>query len=162
MTRGVVACKKRWYKINKVVAQFASCYDQANRNIRSGSNADDIKELAYKLYSTYYGQKFTFESMLRLEQKWRSQLPTQSGGSKRTKVSATGAYSSSSNPETPLADEPSVDSPVRPQGSKKSKRRGKGKAQMSEDFSERKSSVVKKLSLMEDIKNVREKELMER
>ncbi|RYR35116.1 hypothetical protein Ahy_A10g050260 isoform D [Arachis hypogaea] len=108
---------------------------------------------------------FTFErhwNMLRLEQKWRSQLPTQSGGSKRTKVSATGAYSSSSNPETPLADELGVDSPVRPQGSKKSKRRGKGKAQMSEDFSERKSSVVKKLSLMEDIKNVREKELMER
>ncbi|XP_015971849.1 glutathione S-transferase T2-like [Arachis duranensis] len=161
----VVACKKRWYKINKAVAQFAGCYDQASRNIRSGSNADDIKELAYKLYSTNYGQKFTFErywNMLRLEQKWRSQLPTQSGGSKRTKVSATGAYSSSSNPETPLADEPGVDSPVRPQGSKKSKRRGKGKAQMSEDFSERKSSVVKKLSLMEDIKNVREKELMER
>ncbi|RYR08067.1 hypothetical protein Ahy_B05g075613 isoform B [Arachis hypogaea] len=155
---GVVACKKRWYKINKTVAQFAGCYDQASRNIRSGSNADDIKELAYKLYSTNYGQKFTFErhcNMLRLEQKWRSQLPRQSGGSKRTKVSATGAYSSSSNPETPLADEPGVDSPVRPQGSKKSKRRGKGKAQMSEDFSERKSSVVKKLSLMEDIKNVR-------
>ncbi|XP_016192200.1 glutathione S-transferase T3-like [Arachis ipaensis] len=161
MTRGVVACKKRWYKINKAVAQFAGCYDQASRNIRSGSNADDIKELAYKLYSTHYGQKFTFErhwNMLRLEQKWRSQLPTQSGGSKRTKVSATGAYSSSSNPETPLADEPGVDSPVRPQGSKKSKRKGKGKAQMSEDFSERKSSVVKKLSLMEDIKNVRENE----
>ncbi|RYR27803.1 hypothetical protein Ahy_B01g051864 [Arachis hypogaea] len=92
----------------------------------------------------------------------RRQLPTQSGGSKRTKVSATRAYSSSSNPETPLADEPGVDSPVRPQGSKKSKRRGKGKAQMSEDFSERKLLVVKKLSLMEDIKNVREKELMER
>ncbi|XP_072084290.1 uncharacterized protein [Arachis hypogaea] len=126
MTRGVVACKKRWYKINKAVAQFAGCYDQASRNIRSGSNADDIKELAYKLYSTHYGQKFTFErhwNMLQLEQKWRSQLPTQSGGSKRTKVSATGAYSSSSNPETPLADEPGVDSPVRPQGSKKSKRK---------------------------------------
>ncbi|XP_057733834.1 glutathione S-transferase T2-like [Arachis stenosperma] len=75
MTTGVVACKKRWYKINKAVAQFAGCYDQASRNIRSGSNADDIKELAYKLYSTNYGQKFTFErhwNMLRLEQKWRS------------------------------------------------------------------------------------------
>ncbi|XP_016177883.1 DNA ligase 1-like [Arachis ipaensis] len=100
--------------------------------------------------------------MLRLEQKWRSQLPTQSGGSKRTKVSATEAYSSSSNPETPLANKPGVDSPVRSQGSKKSKRKGKKKAQMSEDFSEKKSSVVKKLSLMEDIKNVREKELMDR
>ncbi|XP_057744894.1 glutathione S-transferase T3-like [Arachis stenosperma] len=61
MTRGIVACKKRWYKINKAIAQFAGCYDQASRNIRSGSNADDIKELAYKLYSTNYGQKFTFE-----------------------------------------------------------------------------------------------------
>ncbi|RYQ91551.1 hypothetical protein Ahy_B09g097481 isoform B [Arachis hypogaea] len=100
--------------------------------------------------------------MLRLEQKWRSQLPTQSGSSKRTKVSAIGAYSSSSNPETPLPDEPGVDSPVRPQGSKKNKLKGKEKVQMSKDFSERKSSVVKKLSLMEDIKNVREKELLER
>ncbi|XP_057724054.1 glutathione S-transferase T3-like [Arachis stenosperma] len=130
ITRGVVACKKRWYKINKAVAQFAGCYDQASRNIRSDSNADNIKELAYKLYSTNYGQKFTFErhwNMLRLEQKWRSQLPTQSGGSKKTKVMRTGAYSSSSNPETPLADEPVVDTPVRPQGSKKSKQKGKKK-----------------------------------
>ncbi|XP_057740544.1 glutathione S-transferase T2-like [Arachis stenosperma] len=152
-------------KINKAVAQFAGCYDQASRNIKSGSNADDIKELAYKLYSTNYGKKFTFErhwNMLRLEQKWRSQLPTQSGGSKRTKVSATGVYSSSSNPKTPLADEPGVDSPVCPQGSKKSKRKGKKKVQISEDFSEKKLSVVKKLSLMEDIKNVREKELMDK
>ncbi|RYQ93438.1 hypothetical protein Ahy_B09g099707 [Arachis hypogaea] len=30
MTRGVVACKKRWYKINKTIAQFAGCYDQAS------------------------------------------------------------------------------------------------------------------------------------
>ncbi|RYQ83122.1 hypothetical protein Ahy_B10g101742 [Arachis hypogaea] len=55
MTRGIVACKKRWYKINKAVAQFAGYYDQASRNIRSGSNANDIKELVYKLYSTNYG-----------------------------------------------------------------------------------------------------------
>ncbi|RYR79696.1 hypothetical protein Ahy_A01g004515 [Arachis hypogaea] len=72
MKRGAVACKKRWYRINKVVAQFAGCYDQANQNIRSGSNADNIKELAYKLYSTNYDKNFTFEmhwNMLRLEQK---------------------------------------------------------------------------------------------
>ncbi|XP_016177943.1 glutathione S-transferase T3-like [Arachis ipaensis] len=111
---GAISCKKKWYKINKTVAQFAGCYDKASRNIRSDSNADDIKELAYKLYSANYGQKLTFErhwNMLRLEQKWRSQLPTQSGGSKRTKISTTGAYSSSSNLETPLVDEIGVDSP---------------------------------------------------
>ncbi|RYR03306.1 hypothetical protein Ahy_B06g082180 isoform B [Arachis hypogaea] len=43
MKKGAVACKKRWYKINKPVAQFASCYDQTSRNIRSGSNVDDIR-----------------------------------------------------------------------------------------------------------------------
>ncbi|RYR42885.1 hypothetical protein Ahy_A08g039321 [Arachis hypogaea] len=75
--------------------------------------------------------------MLHLEQKWRSQLPTQSGGLKRTKVSATGAYSSSSNPDTSLVDESGVDSPVRPQGSKNCKRKGKEKAQMSEDLSKK-------------------------
>ncbi|XP_015935716.1 uncharacterized protein LOC107461685 [Arachis duranensis] len=62
--------------------------------------------------------------MLHLEQKWRSQLPTQSGGLKRTKVSTTGAYSSSSNPDTPLADESGVDSPVRPQRVDATGRRG--------------------------------------
>ncbi|QHO38388.1 uncharacterized protein DS421_4g119930 [Arachis hypogaea] len=36
------------------------------------------------------------------------------------------------------------------------------KAQISEDLSEKKSSIAKKLSLMEDIKNVRENELMDR
>ncbi|MED6157038.1 hypothetical protein PIB30_019700 [Stylosanthes scabra] len=99
--------------------------------------------------------------MLRLEEKWRSQLPTQSEGSKRTKVTSGGAYSSSSNRETPLAEDAGIDSPVRPQGSKKSKRRGKGKASMFEDLSEAKSSVVKQLSLMEEFKIVREKELLD-
>ncbi|MED6173449.1 Glutathione S-transferase theta-1 [Stylosanthes scabra] len=132
--------------INKAVAQFTGCYDQATRNIRSGSNANDIKELAYKIYSSNYGQKFTFErhlNVLRLEQKWRSQMSTQSGSSKRTKVSAIEAYSSSSNPETSVPEDVGIESPVRPQGSKKSKRRGKGKAQMSEDHDKMKSSIAK-------------------
>ncbi|MED6117840.1 hypothetical protein PIB30_113617, partial [Stylosanthes scabra] len=98
---------------------------------------------------------FTFErhwNVHRLEQKWRNQVSTQSGGSKRTKVSATGAYSSSSNPETPLPEDVGVDSLVRPQGSKKSKRKGKGKTQMGEDHGEKKSSIVRQLCLMEILK----------
>ncbi|MED6106144.1 hypothetical protein PIB30_002035 [Stylosanthes scabra] len=79
----------------------------------------------------------------------------------RTKVTSGGAYSSSSNRETLLAEDADIDSPVHPQGSKKSKRRGKGKAQMSEDLSEAKSSVVKQLSLMEKFKIDREKEQLD-
>ncbi|RYR73317.1 hypothetical protein Ahy_A02g007678 [Arachis hypogaea] len=135
VTRGVVACKKRWYKINKAIAQFAGCYDQT----RSGSNADYIKELAYKLYSTNYGQKSLLRG-IRICFVWskngEAKLPTQNGGSKRSKISAIGAYLSSSNSKTPFADETSVDSCVRPQGSKNNKRK--------------------------DIKNVREKKLMDR
>ncbi|MED6179400.1 hypothetical protein PIB30_000512 [Stylosanthes scabra] len=103
----------------------------ATRNIKNGSNSDDIKEFA--------------------------------GGSKRTKITSAGAYSSSSNPETLLAEDAGIDSPVHPQGSKKSKRRGKGKgkAQMSEDLSDTKSSIVKKLSLIEDFKIAREKEVLD-
>ncbi|MED6163047.1 hypothetical protein PIB30_076257 [Stylosanthes scabra] len=89
-----------------------------------------------------------------------TQIPTQSEGSKRTKITSARAYSSSSNPETPLAEDDGIDSPVRPQGSKKSKRRGKGKAQMFENLSETKLFVVKKLSLIEDFKITREKELL--
>ncbi|MED6156599.1 hypothetical protein PIB30_015911 [Stylosanthes scabra] len=102
--------------------------------------------------------------MLRLEPKWSSQIPSQSGGSKRTKITSAGAYLSSSNPETPLAEDAGIDSPVRPQGLKKSKRRGKGKgkAQMSEDLCETKSSIVKKLSLIEDFKIGREKEVLDK
>ncbi|MED6126548.1 hypothetical protein PIB30_079525 [Stylosanthes scabra] len=130
-----------------------------------GNTAPTCMPFPTQLYSSNYGQKFTFErhwNMLRLEQKWRSQLPTQSGSSKRTKVSATRAYSSSSNPETPLAEEIGVDSLVRPQGSKKSKRKSKGKAKMAEDLAEKKSLVVKQLSLMGDFRNVREKKLLDR
>ncbi|QHN84500.1 uncharacterized protein DS421_16g529160 [Arachis hypogaea] len=71
-------------------------------------------------------------------------------------------YSSSSNTETPMVMKTSVDSPVRQQGSKKKKRKGKRKVQMCEDLSEKELLVVKKLSLMKDINNLREKELMNR
>ncbi|MED6174760.1 hypothetical protein PIB30_072071 [Stylosanthes scabra] len=37
MKGGIIATKKRWYKFSKAVAPFAGCYDQATRNIRSGS-----------------------------------------------------------------------------------------------------------------------------
>ncbi|MED6146892.1 hypothetical protein PIB30_038941 [Stylosanthes scabra] len=117
MKKGTIATKKPWYKFSKAVAKFAGCYDQASRNIRSGSNANDIKELVYKIYSKNY--------------------------------------------ETLLAEDAGIDSLVRPQGSKKSKRRGKGKANLFKDLSEMKSSIDKKHSLMADFKIVKENELLD-
>ncbi|MED6185371.1 hypothetical protein PIB30_056448 [Stylosanthes scabra] len=84
--------------------------------------------------------------------KWRIQ---------KNKVTSDGACSSSSNLETPLAENDGIDSPVRSLGSKKSKRMGKEKTKLFEDLSEMKSSIGKKLSLIEDFKIVREKKLLE-
>ncbi|MED6124326.1 hypothetical protein PIB30_057920, partial [Stylosanthes scabra] len=60
------------------------------------------------------------------------------------------------------AEDAGMESAVHPQGSKKSKRKGNGKTQISEDLSKKKSSIVKKLSLIKDFKNVRENKLFDR
>ncbi|RYQ99022.1 hypothetical protein Ahy_B07g086869 [Arachis hypogaea] len=49
-----------WSRIHSYCVEFCSDMTRgivaSSRNIRSGSNTDDIKEFAYKLYSTNYGQ----------------------------------------------------------------------------------------------------------
>ena len=136
--RGVGAMKKRWHRINTGAQQFGGCYDQACRRHQSGSNSDDIMELAHELYFTRYGKKCTFQrhwNEFRKEQKWRTQS-IQSGGSKRTKIGAYGAYSSSSNPKMPTSEDVGVEFPVYPQGTKASKRKGKRKSKASMGFDE--------------------------
>ncbi|RYR47472.1 hypothetical protein Ahy_A07g033393 [Arachis hypogaea] len=115
-----VVCKKQWYKINKAVAQFASCYNQASRNISSSSNADNIKELAYKIYSTNY------EVLEYALYGTKTEKPTtaQSGGSKRIKVNATEAYSSSLNLEASLTEKTGVDSFIWPTRIKEEQEKG--------------------------------------
>ncbi|MED6109920.1 hypothetical protein PIB30_038002 [Stylosanthes scabra] len=136
MKRGVGATKKRWHNINKAVAQFAGCYDQATQiHFR--------ETLEYPSFGTKKEKPTT--NAKRMIQKNQGHF----GWSILIVI----------NPETPLAKDADIDSPVRPQGSKKSKRREKGKAQMSEDLSEKKLSIVKKLALIEDFVNFREKEM---
>ena len=53
--------KKQWHRINTEAQQFGGCYNQACRRIGSGSNSDDIIELAHELYFTRYEQKYTFQ-----------------------------------------------------------------------------------------------------
>ena len=49
--------KKQWHRINAGAQGFGGCYDQASRRIGSGSNNDDIMELAHQLYQTRYKKK---------------------------------------------------------------------------------------------------------
>ncbi|XP_074337691.1 uncharacterized protein LOC141674890 [Apium graveolens] len=160
--RGVQAIKKRWQRINEGAQRYGSCYDQAERKIGSGSNVDNIIELAHELHKARYKKKSNFDkhwSELRKQPKWRT--PSSSGSAKRTKLSDSGAYSSSANNETPTNDNDVAMSPVRPQGTKTTKRKSKGKAkaEMIEELEEIKAVENRRLSLLEKFNANHEKEM---
>ena len=82
------------------------------------------------------------------------------------KISAFGAYSSSSNSETPAGEEVGVESPVCPGGTRASKGKGKGKSKactggnaLEEEIDILKSATVRKLSLIEDFNTIEERKL---
>ncbi|OWM65393.1 hypothetical protein CDL15_Pgr008983 [Punica granatum] len=118
--------KQRWCKINKDVTSFNGSYEQATRHCQSGSNQDDIMEMAYELFFKKHGHNFTLELAWKLQKqsKWRSFAVT-GRGSKRTNTSASEVYSTSSNAEMTTDKDIVVESPVRPQGTKAAKRKNK-------------------------------------
>ncbi|CAK8562181.1 unnamed protein product [Lathyrus sativus] len=121
--------KCRWHKINPSIQKFVGCYKQAVSTQQSGSSESNIMQAAYKIYFQDEGEKFTFEAAWRLlkdEPKWLA--GSSEASTKRTKNSASGAYSSSSNPQMSIEHDPS--SPTlsrRPIGQKAAKRKEKEK-----------------------------------
>ncbi|XP_047312726.1 glutathione S-transferase T2-like [Impatiens glandulifera] len=97
---------------------------------------------------------------LRRHPKWRTPS-TNSGSTKRTKLSGTRAYSSSTNNDTPTDTNDGVESPVRPQGTKAAKRKGKRKEKIKavEEYEEIKVVACRKLSLMDEFNKNQQKDL---
>ncbi|XP_063948241.1 glutathione S-transferase T3-like [Daucus carota subsp. sativus] len=162
--RGTVAIRKRWQRINERAQKYGACFEKAQKIVGSGSNMDDIIEKAHLLHKTHYGKKCNFDkhwSELRRQPKWRAPT-TNSGSTKRTKLSDSGAYSSSANNETP-DDNNIVESPVRPKGTKATKRKGKGKKKVidvdAERYEEMTSVQCRKLSLLEEFNKNHVKEM---
>ncbi|XP_074327437.1 glutathione S-transferase T3-like [Apium graveolens] len=156
--RGLIAIKKRWHRINEGAQRYGSCYDQANQIIGSGSNMDNIVALALELHTTKYKKKSNFDmhwNELHRHLKWRTPL-TNSGSTKRTKINNSGAYSSSTNNETPTDDNDVAQSPVLPKGTKAAKRKGKGKKL--KELEEIKAVECRKLSLLEEFNKNYEKD----
>ncbi|MCH93017.1 glutathione S-transferase T2-like, partial [Trifolium medium] len=87
--------------------------------------------------------------------------------SKRTKISASGTYSSSSNPETPSSYEYNTTSPIeRPKGQKEAKRKGKANAtepssKAVHDTISKKVTTMEKLAQLKEEENILKKEEME-
>ncbi|XP_058773981.1 uncharacterized protein LOC131648219 [Vicia villosa] len=129
--RKLMALKGRWHKINPSVQKFVGCYKQAFSTQKSGSSENNIMQVAYRVYFQDEGEKFKFESAWRLlkdEPKWLA--GSSEAFAKRTKNSASRAYSSSSNPPTPTSSEYNPPSPTllrRPIGQKAAKRKEKEK-----------------------------------
>ncbi|GER54478.1 glutathione S-transferase THETA 3 [Striga asiatica] len=101
-----------WQKINKEATTFAGCHSEAERCKRSGMTETDVLEMAYQLYEQSTKRKFKMQAyweMLKDHPRWNAEQDE--SGTKRTKTSATGAYSSSSNPATPTS-EPTSDNNV--------------------------------------------------
>lgn len=129
--RGVSQIKSRWHKLNSIVQKFVECYTLAFQNKKSDSSESVIMGDAYAIYYQDVGEQFKLEFAWRLlkdEPKWSK--TSFEGASKRTKISASGAYSISSNLDTPSSCEYNTTSPtvVCPSGTEVEKRKGKSKS----------------------------------
>ncbi|KAK2430581.1 glutathione S-transferase T3 [Trifolium repens] len=136
--KGESQLKARWHRVNSIVNNFVACYKAANEKKESGSSESDIIGDAYTLFYQYEGEQFKLEHAWRLlkdEPKWSN--ASFEGASKRTKISASGAYLTTSNLDTPSRCEYNAASPtvVCPTGIEVEKRKEKSK-------SEETSSVV--------------------
>ncbi|XP_058750648.1 glutathione S-transferase T3-like [Vicia villosa] len=130
--RGESQIKSRWHRLSNIVKNFAGCYKAAFEKKKSGSSESDIMGNAYTLYYQDEGEHFKLEFAWRLlkdEPKWLN--ASFEGTSKRTKVSASGTYSTTSNLETPSSCEYNAASPtvVCPTETEVEKRKGKSKSE---------------------------------
>jgi hypothetical protein len=114
------------------------------------------------------GEPFNLENARRLlkdETKWIRESPEIS--SKRIKISASGAYLSSSNPETLSSYEYNSTSPIeRPKGHKEAKRKGNANAiepsfKAIHDTIGKKVITIEKLAQLKEEENILKKEEME-
>ncbi|GKV39059.1 hypothetical protein SLEP1_g46884 [Rubroshorea leprosula] len=108
---------------------FVGFYSQVSQGRRGRMSVEDIINRAHQLYGEEIGKKFLLKHAWRLlkdEPKWKACHDT-SGNScsccKRMKVSESGAYMSSSNPDTPGEVGVSEECEVQPIDGKAVKRR---------------------------------------
>ncbi|KAF2920011.1 hypothetical protein DAI22_08g178600 [Oryza sativa Japonica Group] len=125
--RIAVQCKTHWGGVKKEIGKFCGAYSRVRRTFRSGYSDDMIMEKAHIIFKSENNEKpFTLEYMwreLKDQPKWRRVLEEDSKN-KRTKISETGAYTSSSNQDT---EEETSRKEKRPEGQKKAKAKLKGR-----------------------------------
>ncbi|XP_062075033.1 glutathione S-transferase T3-like [Humulus lupulus] len=130
--------KDHWNKMNQKVARFNGCYKRVQQAHHSGWS-DENNNSNFLLVDCW--------RLLKDEPKWNTMY--QPKGGKRTKVSDTGEFTSSSNAD--ISDDEVRE--VRPTGQKAAKRKGKEKKDTHARFieiSERKASALEKLVVIKE------------
>jgi hypothetical protein len=122
MKRTALQCKTHWGGIKRDIAKFCGAYSKVRSTYCSGQSDDMVMEKAHKWYKGQNQNKpFTLEYLwrdLKDLPKWRRLLEEDKSKNKRTKISKSGAYTSSSNQDT---EDETVTKQKRPEGQKKSK-----------------------------------------
>lgn len=126
--RTVKQLKTHWGNVKRDVAKFCGVYANVRSTFTSGHSDDMIMEKAHEWYKSQSGEKpFTLEYMwreLKDQPKWRTVAKKELQKNKRTKISESGAHTSSSNRDT---EEETASKERRPEGQKKAKERLRGK-----------------------------------
>ncbi|KAL6878247.1 hypothetical protein ACP4OV_012417 [Aristida adscensionis] len=132
--RSVKQLKTHWGCVKKDIAKFSGVYSRVRSTWSSGQSDDMIMEKARLMYKKENQDKsFTLDYMwkeFKDQPKWRRVLDENEkkkfpDGQKRSKISESGAYTSSSNQDT---ENESAKKEKRPEGQKRAKARLKGKA----------------------------------
>ncbi|XP_039840744.1 glutathione S-transferase T3-like [Panicum virgatum] len=128
--RTALQCKTHWGGLKRDISKFCGAYAKVRNTYVSGQSEDMVMEKAHQWYKGGNKQKpFTLEYLWRDVKdlpKWRRLLAQEEETkNKRTKLSESGAYTSSSNHDT---EEETVGKQLkRPEGQKKAKAKLKAK-----------------------------------
>ncbi|TVU12456.1 hypothetical protein EJB05_46104, partial [Eragrostis curvula] len=128
--RDVKALKNHFGDIKRDITKFSGVYGRVRTTWSSGESDDMIMTKAHLMFKSENKEKlFKLQYLWEIVKdlpKWRRITQDGTTNKKRTKVSASGAYTSSSNQET---DEESINNDKRPEGQKAAKARLKGKGE---------------------------------
>jgi len=124
--RSIKQLKTHWGDVKRDITKFSGAYAKAMNARSSGQSDDMVKKAAHEFFKNgNKGRSFIYEYLWDVAKempKWHRIIQEESTP-KRTKLSNSGAYTSSSNQDT---EGETMSREVRPEGQKKAKARLKG------------------------------------
>ena len=127
--RTTIQVKNHHGQMLRETNKFVQKFNNERNQRRSGESDDDIYARTLALYAATENKPFRYDHVWRIVKDSPRFDPQEDiqRTQKKTRINESGAYTSSSNPETSVDTDESV-AQARPMGQKAAKRKGKGKA----------------------------------